>query len=122
MVAALIQWQFELDGETGVWNTQTGRVEGEAILREGLAIESLGGPEADGRTSSLQLILNNATGWWTKGAGSGYGPGSRVRMRWRATTGDNWEVRFVGTLAESYPEHRGYSRIRSRWLGPHCGN
>ena len=94
------------------------RVEGEALFREGLAIEGLGGPEADGRTSSLQLTLNNSDGWWTKGAGSAYGPGSRVRLRWRAVATDAWQVRFVGTLAESYPEHRGYSRIRSRWLGP----
>ena len=117
MVAALIQWQFDLD-RSGVWSTQTGRVEGEALFREGLAIEGLGGPEADGRTSSLQLTLNNSDGWWTKGAGSAYGPGSRVRLRWRAVATDAWQVRFVGTLAESYPEHRGYSRIRSRWLGP----
>ena len=116
MTAALIQWQFDL-ANAGAWTTLTSRVEGDGVFREGLAIEQLGGPEADGRTSSLTLHLDNSDGYFTKGAGAAYGAGSKVRLRWRPTTADSWAVRFVGRFAESRIEHRGYSGIQSRWLG-----
>ena len=115
MVAALIQWQIQYPSET-VWTNITGRVIREAVFREGRAIEQLGGPEADGRTSSLSLILNNSDGYFTKGAGSEY-DNSRVRLRWRKAIGDAWEVRFVGRLSERRLVFEGYSLIRTRWLG-----
>lgn len=115
MATALIQWQFDLAND-GTWVDLTERVDSPVTMREGLAIEQLGGPEADGRSSSLSLDLDNADGYFTTGMGSAYGPGSRIRLRWRAEAGDSWEVRYVGRLAESDIRFDNGSFIRTRWL------
>ena len=116
MVAALIQWQIQFPGES-VWTNITGRVIGEAVFREGRTIEQLGGPEVDGRTSSLSLILNNSSGYFTKGAGAAYEAGSQIRLRWRTAITDAWEVRYRGSLSESRSDFRTFAFIRTRWLG-----
>ena len=116
MVAALIQWQLDIAGD-GTWTDITGRVEGEGVFREGRNVEQLGGPEADGRTSSLALRLDNNDGYFTKGAAAEFRRTGIIRLRWRKVATDAWGVRFRGVTSESRIEFDGHSFLRTRWLG-----
>ena len=61
----------------------------------------LGGPDIPSRMfSALQLILNNHDGYYTFGAGMALGPGSKVRLQWKAVAADAWVTRFVGSISE----------------------
>ena len=67
--------------------------------------------------ATLTATLDNATGYFTKGAGSALGPGARFRLQWRATTGDAWTTRYTGRLSERRIRFLGSSRITTRWYG-----
>ena len=116
MVAALIQWQLDIAGD-GTWTDITGRVEGEGVFREGRNVEQLGGPEADGRTSSLTLRLDNNNGYFTKGAAAEFRRTGIIRLRWRKVATDAWAIRFRGVVSESRIDFDGHSFLRTRWLG-----
>ena len=118
MPAALTRVEFDLAGE-GVWTAAvTDHVIGNIGLREGRNIARLGGPDIPSQCSAVTLFLSNADGYYTTGAGSELGPGSRVRLRWRATEFNSWETRFVGRLSELTFGFNGASFARTRWVGP----
>ena len=117
MVAALVRWQFDLDGNSGWSNAPAERVIGGAGLREGRNVAQLGGPVIPSQCSALQLVLNNHDGYYTTGAGSALGPGSKVRLRWRAMTGTPWVTRFVGSLSELSTGTDANPIMITRWVG-----
>ena len=102
---------------TTVWADITGRVIGDVRFTEGRNLTLLGGPLPPAVPATLQCTLDNATGYFTKGAGSAFGPGARFRMQWRGATGDAWVTRYVGRLSERRIRFQGSSRILTRWYG-----
>ena len=117
MVAALVRWQFDLDGNSGWSNAPAERVIGDAKLREGRNVAQLGGPIIPSQCSALQLVLNNHDGYYTFGAGMALGPGSKIRLRWRAATGTPWVTRFVGSLSELSTGTDANPIMITRWVG-----
>ena len=90
---------------------------GDVQWTEGRNLSLLGGPLPPAVPATLQCTLDNATGYFTKGAGSALGPGARFRLQWRATTSDAWTTRYVGRLSERRVRFQGSSRILTRWYG-----
>ena len=117
MVAALVRWQFDLDGNSGWSNAPAERVIGNAALREGRNVAVLGGPVIPSQCSALQLVLNNFDGYYTTGAGMALGPGSKVRLQWRAVASDAWVTRFVGSLSELSTGTDRIPIMITRWVG-----
>ena len=117
MVAALVLWQFDLDGNSGWSNAPAERVIGNVGLREGRNVEQLGGPVIPSQCSALQLVLNNFDGYYTFGAGMALGPGSKIRLRWRAMTGTPWVTRFVGSLSTLLTGTDANPIMITRWVG-----
>ena len=112
----LRRFHIEYPGTTA-WVDITSRVIGDVQWTEGRNLSLLGGPLPPAVPATLQCTLGNATGYFTKGAGSALGPGARFRLQWRATTGDAWVTRYVGRLSEQRVRFRGSSRIAVRWYG-----
>ena len=112
----LHRFHVEYPGMT-VWLDITSRVIGDVQWTEGRNLSLLGGPLPSAVPATLQCILDNATGYFTKGAGSALGPGARFRLQWRATTSDAWVTRYVGRLSERRVRFEGSSRILTRWYG-----
>ena len=77
----------------------------------------LGGPIIPSQCSALQLVLNNFDGYYTFGAGMALGPGSKVRLRWRAATGTPWVTRFVGSLSVLTTGTDANPIMITRWVG-----
>ena len=117
MVAALVRWQFALAAGDAFVNAPAERVIGDVSLREGRNVSVLGGPDIPSECSALQLVLNNHDGYYTTGAGSALGPGSRVRLQWRAVATDAWVTRFVGSLSELATGNLDIPIMITRWIG-----
>ena len=117
MATAQVRVQFDLD-ESGVFvNAPDERVLGNLTLREGRNISWLGGPDIPSQCSALTMVLSNAGGYYTTGAGAALGPGSRARVQWRATAGNVWVTRFQGSLSEQTSDFDGLPFFRTRWVG-----
>ena len=112
----LRQFHVEYPGTT-IWRDITSRVIGDVVFTEGRNVSLLGGPLPSASPAALQCAFDNHDGFFTKGAGSALGPGTRFRMQWRATTGDAWTTRYVGRLSEQRVRFQGSSRILTRWYG-----
>ena len=117
MVAALVRWQFDLDGSDVFTDAPAERVIGGAGLREGRNVAQLGGPIIPSQCSALQLVLNNHDGYYTFGAGMTLGPGSKVRLQWKAVAADAWVTRFVGSLSELVTGTDANPIMITRWVG-----
>ena len=78
----------------------------------------LGGPDIPAQCTAITMVLNNFDGYYTTGAGSDLGPGSRMRVQWRATSSDAWVTRFQGRLSELVLQFNGFSFFTTRWVGP----
>ena len=115
-MTVLHRFHVEYPGTT-VWLDITDRVIGDVRWTEGRNLSLLGGPLPPAVPATLQCTLDNATGFFTKGAGSAFGPGARFRMQWRATAGDAWATRFVGRYSEGRIRFQGSSRLRARFYG-----
>ena len=118
MVAALVRWQFALAAGDPFTDAPAERVIGGVSLREGRNVAQLGGPIIPSQCSALQLVLNNFDGYYTFGAGMALGPGSKVRLQWRAVAADAWVTRFVGSLSELLTGTDANPIMITRWLGP----
>ena len=117
MVAALVRWQFALAAGGAFADAPAERVIGDVSLREGRNVSVLGGPDIPSECSALQLVLNNHDGYYTTGAGAALGPGSRVRLQWRAVAADAWVTRFVGSLSELSTGNLDIPIMITRWVG-----
>ena len=102
---------------TTAWVDITDRVIGDVRFTEGRNLSLLGGPLPPAVPATLTATLDNATGYFTKGAGRAFGPGARFRLQWRATTNDGWITRYIGRLSEQRIRFQGSSRIPTRWYG-----
>ena len=119
MAGILTRIQFDLDGISGWSDAPAGRVNGNVSVVEGRATGSLGGPTTQARTSAITMQLLNDDGYFTHGAGSDLGPGSLVRIQWRAATGDPWVTRFQGRLSELTSQfENNFPYFATRWVGP----
>ena len=112
----LTRYHVQYPGTTA-WVNITSRVIGGLQFTEGRNLALLGGPLPSAVPATLTCTLDNADGFFTKGAGSMFGPGARFRFQWRATTGDAWTTRYTGRLSERRVQFRGSSRIAVRWYG-----
>ena len=65
----------------------------------------------------LRWCSTTHDGYYTTGAGSDLGPGSRMRVQWRATSSDAWVTRFQGRLSELALQFNGFSFFTTRWVG-----
>ena len=117
MVAALIRWQFALTAGDAFTDAPAERVIGNVAMREGRNVSVLGGPDIPSQCSALQLVLNNFDGYYTTGAGMALGPGSRIRLQWRAVAADAWVTRFVGSLSELATSNDQIPIMITRWVG-----
>ena len=117
MVAALVRWQFALAAGDPFTDAPAERVIGGVSLREGRNVAQLGGPIIPSQCSALQLVLNNHDGYYTFGAGMALGPGSRIRLQWKAVAADAWVTRFVGSLSELFTGTDANPIMITRWLG-----
>ena len=63
------------------------------------------------------MVLNNFDGHYTFGAGAALGPGSKVRLQWRAIAADAWVTRFVGSLSELSTGTDANPIMITRWVG-----
>ena len=117
MVAALVRWQFALAAGDPFTDAPDERVIGGVSLREGRNVAQLGGPIIPSQCSAPQLVLNNFDGYYTFGAGRALGPGSKIRLRWRATTSDAWVTRFVGSLSVLTTGTDANPIMITRWVG-----
>ena len=117
MVAALVRIQFDLDDSGAFANAPAERVIGNIGIREGRNVARLGGPDIPAQCTAITMVLNNFDGYYTTGAGSDLGPGSRMRVQWRATSSDAWVTRFQGRLSELVLQFNGFSFFTTRWVG-----
>ena len=117
MVAALVRVQFDLDDSGAFANAPAERVIGNIGVREGRNVAQLGGPDIPAQCTAITMVLNNFDGYYTTGAGSDLGPGSRMRVQWRATSSDAWVTRFQGRLSELTLQFNGFSFFTTRWVG-----
>ena len=118
MVAALVRIQFDLDGSGVFVDPPADRVIGNIRGREGRNVARLGGPDIPSQCTAVTLVLNNHDGYYTEGAGADLGPGSRMRVQWKAQASDAWVTRFQGSLSELSIRFTGFSFALTRWLGP----
>ena len=118
MVAALVRVQFDLDGSGAFVDPPADRVIGDIRAREGRNVTRLGGPDIPAQCTAVTLVLNNHDGYYTTGAGMTLGPGSRMRVQWKAQTADAWVTRFQGSLSELSIRFEGFSFALTRWVGP----
>ena len=86
MVAALVRWQFDLDGNSGMFtNAPAERVIGNvALCAKGATWRSWAGRSSRRSVRRCNWYSNNFDGYYTFGAGMALGPGSKVRLQWRA--------------------------------------
>ena len=117
MVAALVRWQFALAVGDPFTDAPAERVIGNVALREGRNVAQLGGPIIPSQCSALQLVLNNHDGYYTFGAGMALGPGSRIRLQWKAVAADAWVTRFVGSLSTLVTGTDANPIMITRWVG-----
>ena len=117
MVAALVRWQFALTAGDPFTDAPAERVIGNVALREGRNVAQLGGPVIPSQCSALQLVLNNHDGYYTFGAGMALGPGSRIRLQWKAVAADAWVTRFVGSLSVLLTGTDANPIMITRWVG-----
>ena len=117
MVAALVRIQFDLDDSGAFANAPAERVIGNIGIREGRNVARLGGPDIPAQCTAITMVLNNFDGYYTTGAGADLGPGSRMRVQWRATSSDAWVTRFQGRLSELTLQFNGFSFFTTRWVG-----
>lgn len=113
----LHRWHVDLLGND-TWTEITNRVHGTAVLTEGRNIASIGGPPPPPRCSAMQMTLSNEGGYFTIGAGAMLGPASRIRLQWRATSGDAWTTRFLGLFSEgNLATDQQIPLYQVRWVG-----
>ena len=117
MVAALVRWQFALAVGDPFTDALAERVIGNVALHEGRNVAQLGGPIIPSQCSALQLVLNNFDGYYTFGAGMALGPGSKVRLQWKAVAADAWVTRFVGSLSVLITGTDANPIMLTRWVG-----